>query len=391
VPDVKLFGYSPDGSRTMMLTWAPVVPEDTDGMLDLYEFSGGATHLVFPGQDYTVKAWTANLERVVVYGAQLIAGEANANVFDVVVSDADLSAPVAQITAPVGIKGPSPSAEFGTASGDGTWFECRVDAGAWDPCTSPTTLGPLSDGTHVFDVRAFDPAGNGDSASASFVADAISPVAVAPANRLVTGSALASGLVPVRLTWSGSDAGSGVGPYAVSRSTDGHPYVSVSTALTGTSLTRNLSTGHTYGFAIRATDKVGNTGAWAYGSVFRVTAISQASSAVHYHGTWATSTSTTWWGGTARWSSMKGSTVSYTFTGKSIALVGLKAANRGKANVYVNGVLNATVDLYSATTLRQRIVWSANYATSATRTVTIKVLGTSGRPRVDIDGFVVVR
>jgi hypothetical protein len=65
------------------------------------------------------------------------------------------------------------------------------------------------------------------------------------------------------------------------------------------------------------------------------------------------------------------------------------ASNRGKAQVYVNGVLKATIDLYSATTLKQRIVWSANYSTSATRTVTIKVLGTSGRPRVDVDGFIV--
>jgi hypothetical protein len=124
---------------------------------------------------------------------------------------------------------------------------------------------------------------------------------------------------------------------------------------------------------------------------FRVTGISLSSSAVHYHGTWATSTSTTWWGGTARSSSTKGSTATFTFTGKSIAWVGLKAANRGNANVYVNGMLKATVDLYSATTLRQRIVWSANYSTSATRTVTIKVLGTSGRPRMDIDGFIVIR
>jgi hypothetical protein len=249
----------------------------------------------------------------------------------------------------------------------------------------------LSDGTHGFDVRAFDPAGNGDSTSASFVVDAISPVAVAPANSLVSGSALASGLVPVRLTWSGSDARSGVGRYALSQSTDGHAYVSVSTTLTGTSLTRNLSTGHTYRFAIRATDKVGNIGAWAYGSTFKLTGVSQASSAVHYHGTWATSTSTTWWGGTARSSSTKGSTATFTFTGKSIAWVGLKAVNRGKANVYVNGVLKATVNLYAATTLKRRIVWSANYATSATRTVTIKVLGTSGRPRVDVDGFIVIR
>ena len=59
--------------------------------------------------------------------------------------------------------------------------------------------------------------------------------------------------------------------------------------------------------------------------------------------------------------------------------------------MYVNGVLKATVDLGSAITLKQRILWSANYTSSATRTVTIKVLGTSGRARVDIDGFIVGR
>ena len=67
----------------------------------------------------------------------------------------------------------------------------------------------------------------------------------------------------------------------------------------------------------------------------------------------------------------------------------MKGFNRGKANVYVNGVLKATVDLYAAATKKQALVWAVNYSTSATRTVTIKVLGTSGRPRVDVDGFIV--
>jgi hypothetical protein len=119
--------------------------------------------------------------------------------------------------------------------------------------------------------------------------------------------------------------------------------------------------------------------------------VSQAYSAVHYGGTWTTSTSSIWWGETAKWSSKAGSTVSYTFTGKSISWVGLKAANRGKVKVYVNGVLTATVDLYAATTQKQMLVWTASYATAASRTVTIKVLGTAGRPRVDIDGFIVGR
>ena len=67
----------------------------------------------------------------------------------------------------------------------------------------------------------------------------------------------------------------------------------------------------------------------------------------------------------------------------------MKAYNRGKAQVFVNGVLKATVDLYSAATKKRVVVWSQTYTTSATRTITIKVLGTAGRQRVDVDGFIV--
>jgi hypothetical protein len=107
-----------------------------------------------------------------------------------------------------------------------------------------------------------------------------------------------------------------------------------------------------------------------------------------YHGTWTSSTSTTWWGGTAKGSSSAGATASLTFTGRQFAWISLKAYNRGKAQVYVNGVLTATVDLYSATLLKQRVAWSATWSTSATRTVLIKVLGTATRPRIDVDGFI---
>jgi hypothetical protein len=78
-------------------------------------------------------------------------------------------------------------------------------------------------------------------------------------------------------------------------------------------------------------------------------------------------------------------------TGRSVAWVSLKAPTRGKAGVYVNGRLVATVDLSTATWQPQRFVWTRTWATVATRTIDIRVLGTAGRPRVDIDGFVVIR
>jgi len=58
-------------------------------------------------------------------------------------------------------------------------FECRVDGGAFEPCTSPyLTDDSLSDGPHTFDVRATDAAGNlGPVSSRSFVRDTTPPAA----------------------------------------------------------------------------------------------------------------------------------------------------------------------------------------------------------------------
>src|SRR5205085_2400286 len=42
-------------------------------------------------------------------------------------------------------------------------FECRLDGGPWGACSSPKTYTALAAGSHTFDVRAIDAAGNADS------------------------------------------------------------------------------------------------------------------------------------------------------------------------------------------------------------------------------------
>jgi len=221
--------------------------------------------------------------------------------------------------------------------------------------------------------------------------DRSAPSTSAVTDRPRTG-AFVGGAAPWTIAWSGKDTGgAGVARYELARSLNGGAWTMVDVNVKSTASSVVLRPASTYRFRVRAIDRVGNIGAWAYGVTFKVSAVSQASTSVRYGGSWSPSTSSTWWGGTAKSSSAKGSTAAFTFSGRSVSWVSLKAPSRGKAYVYVNGVLKATVDLYASTTLKQRVVWSASYSTSATRTVTIKVLGTSGRPRVDVDGFVVRR
>ena len=68
-------------------------------------------------------------------------------------------------------------------------FECRLDAGAWEACTNPTTLNALSDGAHTFQVRALDPEANVDAspASQSWTIDTTVPDTLPPDTNIDSG------------------------------------------------------------------------------------------------------------------------------------------------------------------------------------------------------------
>jgi hypothetical protein len=84
------------------------------------------------------------------------------------VPPADTTAPDTSISDGPSGTTQSTSASFGFASSEsGSTFECRLDGGTWDSCTSPQTYSGLSVGSHTFRVRATDAAGNTDASPAS--------------------------------------------------------------------------------------------------------------------------------------------------------------------------------------------------------------------------------
>ena len=64
---------------------------------------------------------------------------------------------------------------------------------------------------------------------------------------------------------------------------------------------------------------------------------------------------------------------------------------RGRAQIWLDGTLAGTVDTYRSTLAVRRIVFTRSWTASATHVVKVVVLGTSGRSRVDLDAFLVIR
>ena len=80
----------------------------------------------------------------------------------------DTVAPDTGLTGGPGTSTTSTSTSFGLTSTEaGSTFECRLDGGAWAPCSSPKALSGLAVGTHTFEARARDSAGNVDATPAS--------------------------------------------------------------------------------------------------------------------------------------------------------------------------------------------------------------------------------
>ncbi len=75
----------------------------------------------------------------------------------------------------------------------------------------------------------------------------------------------------------------------------------------------------------------------------------------------------------------------------AVAVIARRGPTSGKARIYVDGQLAATIDLYRSTLRTRAVVFSKSWTTVAPHTVRVVVVGTSGRPRVDIDGFAIAR
>ncbi len=273
------------------------------------------------------------------------------------------------------------------------------------PTTAPTKRVQLSPSVQLDAGTSYrlkyvlaDEWGRSQSGSLSFTTAATTtqpPAVTAPVPSLPL-IGLGTSRVPVRLAWSGTDA-DGIASYQLQRSENGAAFGDVALpSTTSTAINLGLAPGSTYQFRVRATDRLGSVSDWATGTSFVVTADQESSTALAYSGAWSTGTSTSYYGGALKYQGTAGSRVAITFKGRSVSWVSTRNSNRGKAEVWLDGVKVATIDLYASTFLPRRTVFARNgLSTSVPHTLEVRVLGTrndsSTGTRVDADAFVVLR
>lgn len=113
---------------------------------------------------------------------------------------------------------------------------------------------------------------------------------------------------------------------------------------------------------------------------------------IAYAGAWKTSASSVLLGGTQAYSDSAGASCTVSFTGTGLRWYGNRAPAYGRANVYVDGSYDRTIDLYSSTAKYGQALWAVGgLSLDQTHTVTVRVLGdrnaSSRGSAVAIDAF----
>jgi subtilisin family serine protease len=222
--------------------------------------------------------------------------------------------------------------------------------------------------------------------------DTVGPVAT-PINRhgINVGTVVGS-TVSTTMTWpAATDDLSGVRSYVIKRSLDGAAWSTLASSVTTRSYKRTMAFGTPTRFQLYSRDAAGNLGNGAVGPTVTASLLQDGTSLARYTGTWSRVNLSSASGGRLHRSTRSGSTVTFRTTARAIAVVARRGPLNGKAKVYVDGVYKSTIDLYRSSYQSRVVVFNTSWNSTATHSIKLVVVGTSGRPRVDVDAFVFLR
>lgn len=246
---------------------------------------------------------------------------------------------------------------------------------------SPSRLRP---GTYVMYAQWGDAVGNwSDVTSASIKLDPFPPT--------LAGIGLGAGWnwfapgIPLHVEFPAADTGgSGVELYELQKSVNGGAFVDAASDASGGFVDLMVSPTNTYRFRARARDLAGSWTNWVSTAAFKAVEVDEGSASIVYAGRWRDV-------GSSKMTTAAGATAKLTFTGTTVAWSAVRGPSKGRASVYIDGVFVKTIDLHKSTVENSYEAYRRTWATAGKHTILVKALGTSGRPEVHIDWFLVVK
>ena len=232
----------------------------------------------------------------------------------------------------------------------------------------------------------------GKLVNAMRVADAVGPTALPVDRHGINVGWIIGSTIRTTIAWPpASDDYSGVSSYVVRRRVGTGSWSILASALTTRSLMVSMPFNTPTQFAIAGRDGVGNVGPQAESPAATAVLLQDGTILAKYTGTWSLVSTSSASNGRLHASTRAGASVEFKTTARAIAIVGRKAARNGKAKIYVDGAYVKTIDLYRSSTQSKVVVFNASWSTNGVHSVKLVVVGTAGRPRVEVDAFPILR
>jgi hypothetical protein len=236
----------------------------------------------------------------------------------------------------------------------------------------------------TFAVNDGDDDSNTATVSITVAADVADPMVAAPVVAFGTGRVNES--APLKITWSATDAGTGVKTYTVEAKVGSGAWTEIYTG-TGTNATRFYPFSQDLYWRVKAEDNAGNVSDWSTSAKRRLAAY-QGGSPVAYTGTWRSVASSGSSGTGYRYTTTLGKKVTLSFTGMGVLYVAPKTSSAGYVKVTIAGV-TSRINLRASSTSLGVIVKSKMWPTVGSHA--IRVLNDSSGRRATFDAFVVLK
>jgi len=246
-------------------------------------------------------------------------------------------------------------------------------------------------GCNTVNVEAWDNMGlqSGDVADGPLCYDSVAPtITTAPTVKLHTHVPDSGSTVSVVISWKGTDATSGISHYTLYQSKDGGAFTQIATP-TAAQFVKGITPGHSYRFEVSATDKAGNVSPVKAGATYNLSLYQENNAKIKYTTGWTRQKVSGANGGFVDYATVASKTATLSFTGMQVAWISTEASTRGSATVKLDSGTAATINTH-ATVTQAAFVVDVVTTTQGAHKLVVKVLGTAGHPRIDVDAFAVL-